>query len=370
MRFIVVTGGIVSGLGKGITASSIGLLLKSYGFTVTAIKIDPYLNIDAGLMSPCEHGETYVLQDGGECDLDLGNYERFLDINLTKFHNITTGKIYQSVINKERKGAFLGKTVQVIPHITDEIELWIDYASKIPINGCHPHFCIIELGGTIGDIETMPFIEAIRRMSLNDTLAQFQSAVAQCDSLIAHAHMNDSSGVPLLPLIDRQQITTAGFLNLFISWETFLEEALCKLMIGLPTISGSAPTRYVLPPTKELAHSLVVGVNRKFFDYSNHDNVRKIALLFFEHGYPFESTLSSICQDLADMKTIRNASAHLTSSTQTPLESLAQRLFSTPQAGITLYDLLTRPDPSTPGSTIFGMYKNKLLAAGEMIANG
>jgi CTP synthase len=120
-------------------------------------------------MSPCEHGETYVLQDGGECDLDLGNYERFLDINLTKFHNITTGKIYQSVINKERKGAFLGKTVQVIPHITDEIELWIDYASKIPINGCHPHFCIIELGGTIGDIETMPFIEAIRRMSLNDT---------------------------------------------------------------------------------------------------------------------------------------------------------------------------------------------------------
>jgi len=207
-------------------------------------------------------------------------------------------------------------------------------------------------------------------MSLNDTLAQFQSAVAQCDSLIAHAHMNDSSGVPLLPPIDRQQITTAGFLNLFISWETFLEEALCKLMIGLPTISGSAPTRYVLPPTKELAHSLVVGVNRKFFDYSNHDNVRKIALLFFEHGYPFESTLSSICQDLADMKTIRNASAHLTSSTQTPLESLAQRLFSTPQAGITLYDLLTRPDPSTPGSTIFGMYKNKLLAAGEMIANG
>jgi hypothetical protein len=206
-------------------------------------------------------------------------------------------------------------------------------------------------------------------MSLSDTLTEFQSAAAQCDSLIANAHMNDSSGVPLLPLIDRQQITTAGFLNLFISWETFLEEALCKLMTGLPTISGNAPTRYVHPPTKEFAHSLVVGVNR-YFDYSNHGYVRKMALLFFQHGYPFESTLSSISQDLADMKTIRNASAHLTSSTQTPLEGLAQRLFSTPQLGITLYELLTRPDPSTPGSTIFSMYKNKLLAAAEMIANG
>jgi hypothetical protein len=206
-------------------------------------------------------------------------------------------------------------------------------------------------------------------MTLSDTLSEFQTAAAQCDSLIANAHMNNSLGVPLFPLIDRQQITTAGFLNLFISWETFLEEALCKLMTGLPTISGSVPTRYVYPPTTELAHSLVVGVNR-YFDYSNHDYVRKIASIFFEHGYPFELTLSAISQDLADMKTIRNASAHLTSSTQTPLESLAQRLFSTPQIDITLYDLLTRADPSTPGNTIFSMYKNTLLTAAKMIANG
>jgi CTP synthase len=169
MKFIVVTGGVISGLGKGITASSIGLLLKSYGFTITSIKIDPYLNLDAGTLGPSTHGECYVLQDGGECDLDLGNYERFLDINLTKFHNITTGKIYQSVINKERKGVFLGKTVQIVPHITDEIQLWIDYASKLPINNTTPDICIIELGGTIGDMETMPFVEAIRQMSLNDT---------------------------------------------------------------------------------------------------------------------------------------------------------------------------------------------------------
>ena len=167
MKFIVVTGGIISGLGKGITASSIGLLLKSYGYNVTAIKIDPYLNIDAGTMSPSQHGECYVLGDGGECDLDLGNYERFLDINLTRDHNITTGKIYNNVIQRERRGDFLGKTVQIVPHITDEIQSWINYASKIPINNCIADFCIIELGGTVGDMENAPFIEAIRRMSMN-----------------------------------------------------------------------------------------------------------------------------------------------------------------------------------------------------------
>ena len=167
MRFIVVTGGVISSIGKGITSSSIGLILKSFGYTITAIKIDPYINIDAGLMSPYEHGECYVLGDGGECDLDLGNYERFLDINLTKDHNITTGKIYNNVISKERHGKYLGKTIQIVPHITDEIQTWIDYVSKLLINNKTPDFCIIELGGTVGDMENAPFIEAIRQMSLN-----------------------------------------------------------------------------------------------------------------------------------------------------------------------------------------------------------
>ena len=133
MRFIVITGGVVSGLGKGITASSVALILKSMGHVVTAIKIDPYLNIDAGTMSPYEHGECYVLEDGGEVDLDLGNYERFLNINFTKDHNITTGKIYQRVIQKERDGAYLGKTVQIIPHITNEIQEWIHRVAHIPM---------------------------------------------------------------------------------------------------------------------------------------------------------------------------------------------------------------------------------------------
>ena len=122
MKYVVVTGGVMSGLGKGITAASIGRILINRGYHVTSVKIDPYLNIDAGLMNPAQHGEVFVLKDGGESDLDLGNYERFLDIELTSDHNLTTGKIYQSVITKERHGDYLGATVQIIPHITDEIK--------------------------------------------------------------------------------------------------------------------------------------------------------------------------------------------------------------------------------------------------------
>merc|ERR1719329_552219 len=132
MKYIVVTGGVVSGLGQGVTISSMGRLLKSHGFDVTCMKIDPYLNIDAGLMSPFEHGEVFVLDDGGEGDLDLGNYERFLDITLTKDHNITTGKVYQQVIQKERRGDYLSKTVQVVPHVTDAIQDWIERVAQIP----------------------------------------------------------------------------------------------------------------------------------------------------------------------------------------------------------------------------------------------
>jgi CTP synthase len=166
MRYIIVTGGVISGIGKGITSASIASLFQHIGYTVTMIKIDPYLNIDAGTMSPFEHGECYVLEDGGECDLDLGNYERFLDINLSKYNNITTGKIYNSVIQKERNGEYLGATVQVIPHITDEIIAQIASASLLPISGKLPDICIIEIGGTVGDIEVSPFIEAIQQMKM------------------------------------------------------------------------------------------------------------------------------------------------------------------------------------------------------------
>ncbi|KAF7665342.1 hypothetical protein LDENG_00146380 [Lucifuga dentata] len=165
MKYILVTGGVISGIGKGIIASSVGTLLKACGLHVTAIKIDPYINIDAGTFSPYEHGEVFVLDDGGEVDLDLGNYERFLDIRLTRDNNLTTGKIYQSVISKERRGDYLGKTVQVVPHITDAIQEWVMKQARISVDedGVEPQVCVIELGGTVGDIESMPFIEAFRQ---------------------------------------------------------------------------------------------------------------------------------------------------------------------------------------------------------------
>ncbi len=159
-KYVFVTGGVLSGLGKGITSSSIGLLLKSRGLRVTAIKIDPYLNCDAGTMNPYQHGEVFVLDDGGEADMDLGSYERFLDIDLTKDHNITTGKIYKSVIEKERRGDYLGATVQIIPHITDEIKSSIKRVAE----RTKADVVLVEIGGTVGDIESMPFLEALRQM--------------------------------------------------------------------------------------------------------------------------------------------------------------------------------------------------------------
>lgn len=159
-KYIVVTGGVLSGLGKGISTSSIGKLLASRGFKAAAIKIDPYLNCDAGTMNPYQHGEVFVLDDGGEVDLDLGNYERFLEISLTKAHNITTGKVYRSVIDKERHGDYLGQTVQIIPHITNEIK---DQIKNVADNS-DADVVLIELGGTVGDIESMPFLEAVRQL--------------------------------------------------------------------------------------------------------------------------------------------------------------------------------------------------------------
>ena len=149
-----------------VTASSTGLLLKTIGLKVSSIKVDPYMNVDAGTMAPTEHGEVFVLNDGGEADLDLGNYERYLNITLTRENNITTGKIYQHVINKERAGDYLGRTVQVVPHVTDAIQEWIQRVAKIPVDDTHeePDVCIIELGGTVGDIESAPFIEAMTQL--------------------------------------------------------------------------------------------------------------------------------------------------------------------------------------------------------------
>ena len=158
MKFIFVTGGVISSLGKGLIASSIGLLMKARDFKVNLVKIDPYLQIDAGTMSPYEHGEVFVTDDGGETDLDIGNYERFLDMNLTAQNSITTGKIYWNILTKERQGRFLGKTVQVIPHITDEIK------SSLLNLGRDFDFTVVEIGGTVGDIESQPFLEAIRQM--------------------------------------------------------------------------------------------------------------------------------------------------------------------------------------------------------------
>lgn len=165
MKYVVVSGGVISGIGKGVLASSTGLLFKTLGYRVTSIKIDPYMNIDAGTMSPLEHGECFVLNDGGEVDLDLGNYERYLNITLTRDHNITTGKIYSHVIENERKGKYLGKTVQVVPHITNAIQDWIERVARVPVDesGLEPEVCIIELGGTVGDIESAPFVEALRQ---------------------------------------------------------------------------------------------------------------------------------------------------------------------------------------------------------------
>ena len=158
-KYIFVTGGVVSGLGKGITAASLGRLLKSRGLKVASQKLDPYINVDPGTMSPYQHGEVYVTDDGAETDLDLGHYERFIDENLNKFSNLTSGKVYWNVLNKERRGEYLGETVQVIPHITNEIKSRIIKAQK----QFKTDFQIIEIGGTIGDIEGLPFIEAIRQ---------------------------------------------------------------------------------------------------------------------------------------------------------------------------------------------------------------
>ncbi|MBT8140875.1 MAG: CTP synthase, partial [Gammaproteobacteria bacterium] len=159
-RFIFVTGGVVSSLGKGISSASLGALLEARGITVSMMKLDPYINVDPGTMSPFQHGEVFVTHDGAETDLDLGHYERFVNITTSKNSNFTTGRVYQDVLKKERVGDYLGATVQVIPHITDEIK------TKIKAGSNDADICLVEIGGTVGDIESLPFLEAIRQLGV------------------------------------------------------------------------------------------------------------------------------------------------------------------------------------------------------------
>ncbi len=168
MKYIFITGGVVSSLGKGVATSSIGALLRARGYRVAAVKIDPYINLDAGTMRPYEHGEVFVTADGAETDLDLGNYERFMDIDLKRGNNMTTGQVYLSVIQKERRGEYLSQTVQVIPHITDEIKARIKELATEAFDGQGAEFCVVEVGGTVGDIESLPFLEAIRTMRFDE----------------------------------------------------------------------------------------------------------------------------------------------------------------------------------------------------------
>jgi CTP synthase len=162
VNYIIITGGVVSGLGKGITTASVAKILQMHGYKVTAMKIDPYMNCDAGTLRPTEHGEVWVTDDGGEIDQDLGHYERFLDLDIPKYHNITTGQVYGTVIDKERKGEYLGKTVQPIPHVTDEIK----HRIRRPSKDAKYDFILVEIGGTVGDYENILFLEAVRQMKL------------------------------------------------------------------------------------------------------------------------------------------------------------------------------------------------------------
>jgi hypothetical protein len=208
-------------------------------------------------------------------------------------------------------------------------------------------------------------------VAIGQSLVDFQTSLAQCDSLISSAHKVDASGTSLFPPADRQQITVAAFLNLFIAWETFIEASVVDFMMGGVTLSGALPVRYVSPPTREHSNRMLLHVQR-YFDFANHDNIRKITNLYFGSGFPFDTPLSSINAELSDLKTIRNACAHLSSTTKTALEGLATRIFGQPQPGIGVYRLLTTIDPRVRGNdtTVYAAYRDKLIAAASLIAQG
>eukprot|EP01130_Rhizamoeba_saxonica_P001939 TRINITY_DN11758_c0_g1_i1.p1 TRINITY_DN11758_c0_g1~~TRINITY_DN11758_c0_g1_i1.p1 ORF type:complete len:567 (+),score=138.54 TRINITY_DN11758_c0_g1_i1:70-1770(+) len=263
MKYIFVTGGVLSGLGKGVIASSCGNLLRSYGLRVTSIKIDPYLNVDAGTMSPFEHGEVYVLDDGGEADLDLGNYERFVGSTLTKDNNITTGKIYKSVIEKERRGDYLGKTVQVVPHICNEIQDWIERVAHTPTDGTDqsPNFCVVEVGGTVGDIESMPFIEALR---------QFQFRVGKENFCLIHVSL-----IPILGVVGEQKTKPT-------------QNSIRQLRaLGLsPDLIACRCSSPLSPSTRSKVSSFCHVSEEHVIDVHDVDNIYRVPLLLKDQGVP------------------------------------------------------------------------------------
>jgi len=206
-------------------------------------------------------------------------------------------------------------------------------------------------------------------MPVQAALDEFQAAITQCDNLIANAHqISPTTDAPVLPEMDRRQITVAAFLNMFIAWETFLESCLAAFLSGSPTLIGNVPIKYASPINPAAARKMIIGVNR-YFDYGNHGHVKKVAEIYFENGAPFQPHLDSVYSTLDDLRTMRNSSAHVSSSTQTGLESLALRLLGAPSQGITLYALLTSTDTTT-GSTIFQKHKEVLVATAIAIATG
>jgi CTP synthase len=256
VKYIVVTGGVMSGLGKGITTASIGRLLKNRGYAVTAVKIDPYLNIDAGTMNPGQHGEVYVLSDGGEVDLDLGNYERFLDIELTSAHNITTGKVYREVIEKERRGDYLGATVQIIPHITAQIRNSIADAAKIEVTpGEVPEICLVEVGGTVGDIESMPFLEAVREMRAElpkEDMALVHVTLVPADNMGDHKTKPTQHSVKALRELGLQPDVIVGRSDCIMSASTKRKISAFTDVSAKAVISAiTAPDIYLVPMEME-----------------------------------------------------------------------------------------------------------------------
>jgi hypothetical protein len=208
-------------------------------------------------------------------------------------------------------------------------------------------------------------------MPVAQSLADFNTNLTQCNHLIANAHLQDAHGNHLFPQLDREQITVAAFLNMFIAWEGFLESAIGDFMMGDATLNGTRPVKYVNPPNRLHATAMVIHIQR-YFDFANHDNVRKLVKLYFEDGFPFEVPIASINADLIDLKTIRNSCAHISSSTQAALTALATRIFGNPQPKITTYQILTAIDPRDPenNTTVFESYKSKLEAAAILIAKG
>jgi hypothetical protein len=206
---------------------------------------------------------------------------------------------------------------------------------------------------------------------IHQSLANFQTNASQCDSLISNAHRRDAAGNALFQPRDREQITVAAFLNLFIAWEEFIETAICDFMMGEATLSGAIPIRYVNPVDRVHSGQIVLHTLR-YFDYANHDNVRRIAKIYFNAGYPFDATLSGINSDLNDLKTIRNSCAHISSTTKVALEGLATRIFGLPKPGISVYSLLLSIDPRIAGNntTVYASYRDKLLAAADLISSG